>query len=524
MRNFLLIFLPLAISSAQGGARVEGSVLNSATGRPLSSAIVVLQGLVATGDPPQPDSYVAETDSTGRFKIENVLPGRYEARAQCEGFTAQPPSVSPAKIYPHLLLEKDQVLKDVTLKLIPLGVIAGKVLDPDGDPVVSAPVEALRYAYVSGKKELQAAGTARANGRGEFRIIGLAPGRYFLRFTNQGFMQSTNFTFIVTGPKPANTYATTYFPSAREIGAAVSLDLPPGGELRDQEIRLQTDVQHTIRLKLEGNPTDDSRPMISIGSPSGVTFGLDFNYGRTFEYPAAPGVYVVEGREQKTGLRTRRIIKVTDSDVDVNLALAPEIKIAGTVQVEGNRRVAMSAVEVILESEERLHNARAAVQANGSFTVAGLAAVPYRVRVSVPSGAYVKSLRLNDRALLSPKFEGGAARALAITLATDGGVLHGVAKDAAGAPADGATAVLVPAGAMADWTDLVRSATTAEDGRFELHDIAPGDYILYCWDDAEPGAPLDPDFRKPYEKHGTPVHLDADATRTVEVKSLPVTR
>ncbi len=75
-------------------------------------------------------------------------------------------------------------MKDLTITMTPQGVIAGKIMDKDGDPVVSAQVQTTRYTYASGRKQLQATGGAQTNDLGEYRLINLAPGRYYICATD----------------------------------------------------------------------------------------------------------------------------------------------------------------------------------------------------------------------------------------------------------------------------------------------------------------------------------------------------
>jgi hypothetical protein len=99
---------------------------------------------------------------------------------------------------------------------------------------------------------------------------------------------------------------------------------------------------------------------------------------------------------------------------------------------------------------------------------------------------------------------------LTITLARDGGTLAGQVD------VEGAAVVLVPA----IWPELARSTTAGKDGRFELHDLAPGDYSVFAWADAEPDAPLDADFRRQFADRAVIVHIAPRGGTTVQVKAI----
>ena len=502
---------------AQTPGTVEGKVVNTANGQAVAGAIVVLQGSEPTGDPPRPDSYVVETDARGRFRVEGVAPGRYEARPQREGFAA--------RIYAPFTVEAGQHVQDINLRLIPLGAVSGRVLDADGDPVSNALVLALRYSYADGKKELKALGQGRSNDRGEYRITGLAPGRYYLKFSPDLLSRRwSNTSLRILGPKPSYDFAATYLPAASDLARAVSLDVPPGGELPDNNILLHPDHSYTIRVTLAANQAGSPTPMVGISTPSGMGMAFTGKYGSAHEFPSSPpGTYRVRGRDPRQGLSAEQVVDVVNSDVDITLTLRPDLTIDGTVQVDAGARVAVDGVRVKLEGDEPSNNGDAAVKPDGTFTIQHVQPVAYQVRVTIPAGGYLKSMRLGERSLASPRIDlAQAAGALSIAVGGDGGRLEGAVMSAQGTPVEGAAVVAVPDGRLRDWTDLARSAVAGREGKFELRDLAPGDYQILAWEDAEPGAPLDTDFRKPFEKQAASVRVAANGHETIQLKAISV--
>jgi protocatechuate 3,4-dioxygenase beta subunit len=497
------------LAAAQAGGALQGKVLNSGTGRPVAGAVVVLQGLDATGNPPQPDSYVLETEADGGFHVETIPAGHYEARAEREGFTNHPRGAAAKPL--RLTVERGQPLQDVILKLIPLGTIAGRAVDTDGDPISGAPVTAMGFAYNQGRKELQEFGHALTNDRGEFRIANLAPGRYYLKFSANPRTQVSPFVRVL-GPRASYPFAATYYPAAPDLASAVALDLPPGGELRDRTIVASPNQLYALRITISGG-APGSPPMFRFFSPIGMEMMGPVQYGVARQFPnSPPGSYVLEGEDKTGNLWARQTFKVVNSDVDVTLILRPEVVLNGAVRVEGGGPIALDGAVVSLEADDWRSRVEAAVKPDGSFALHKIEPITYRLRLKVPAGGYLQSLRLGERLLASPEIDmARASGTLAIALGTDGAQLDGDA-------AEGATVVAAPAGPRAAWPDLVRSAVAGKDGKFELRDLAPGDYQVFAFEDAEPGAPLDPDFRKPFEKQATPVHIDANQHATVRLR------
>lgn len=87
-----------------------------------------------------------------------------------------------------------------------------------------------------------------------------------------------------------------------------------------------------------------------------------------------------------------------------------------------------------------------------------------------------------------------------------------------GEPAAAAYVTLIPDQSRWDWESRYQETDADSPGGFAFNKIPPGRYTLFAWKDAPRGAPRDADFRKPFEKLGAPVTVEANAKRTVEVK------
>jgi hypothetical protein len=81
--------------------------------------------------------------------------------------------------------------------------------------------------------------------------------------------------------------------------------------------------------------------------------------------------------------------------------------------------------------------------------------------------------------------------------------------------------LLVPDAGRRRWYDTNRTVTTDISGRFTFDRIAPGDYVLFSWEEIEDGAWLDPDFMKRYEERGKHIHINAGNNPPVNVTAIP---
>ena len=241
---------------------IEGQVLNAVTGAPLRKATVQLMEISrreptmsAGGDVMQaPSWWTVEVDDEGRFSFNGLEAGSYSLMVQRTRFLRQsygerlrssggkPISVSTG-----------QHVKDILFKLSPQSVIAGKVVDEDGEGMANVQVWVLQRRYLSGKMRWVQGVSARTSDLGEYRIAALAPGKYLVGTSpmrmNNVMGNSSNKPFPV---KPESTYADTYYPSSPDLANAAPVELPAGGEVRGVDIRERKAASYWVRGRVEG--------------------------------------------------------------------------------------------------------------------------------------------------------------------------------------------------------------------------------------------------------------------------------
>src|SRR5512140_936863 len=144
-------------------------------GAPLGKAEVTLRQLMQGGPPRH---YVAHTAADGLFTFVDVEPGQYALNAERSGYVpAAYGSVNPMQGWTPLTVAPDRDLGELEFTLTPQAVITGRVFDADGDPFPG-----VRVLLVDAKNLRPRSGRIeQSNDEGEFRIAGVAPGRYFLQ-------------------------------------------------------------------------------------------------------------------------------------------------------------------------------------------------------------------------------------------------------------------------------------------------------------------------------------------------------
>lgn len=170
MSGGLVFGLP-QVSSESPRARIVGRVL-STEGRPLSRAIVTAQKLGGSA------LFQAKTDRSGRYAMD-VEPGRYIIRAEKGGYVTSEYRVEEASLEPTPMMVEAGKSVTVDLRLPRGGVITGRIVDEDGEPVVGAAVEVERRQEEPSRGApwvFGLHGSATTDDRGIYRIYELASG------------------------------------------------------------------------------------------------------------------------------------------------------------------------------------------------------------------------------------------------------------------------------------------------------------------------------------------------------------
>ena len=106
--------------------------------------------------------------------------GRYTLTASKAGFvTLSYGQRRPQQPGSPVQLGDGQELGRVSFNLPRSSVVAGLVLDEDGEPLALASVLVFQHVYRQGQRELVPRGADRSDDGGQYRVFGLEPGEYF---------------------------------------------------------------------------------------------------------------------------------------------------------------------------------------------------------------------------------------------------------------------------------------------------------------------------------------------------------
>ncbi|MBZ5635227.1 MAG: carboxypeptidase-like regulatory domain-containing protein [Acidobacteriia bacterium] len=546
-------------------AHLEGTIL-SLNGDLVRKATVHLQGTL--GQPGQPPTgYSETTDNAGKFVFDDVAPGRYTLSAEKPGFVATRYGArSNASPGTQLNLTAGMEMRDLAIKMTPQGVIAGRVLDQDGDPVVSVQVQAMRFAYNGGRKQLQPTGGASTNDLGEYRLINLAPGRYYVSATDRRVVQN----FIQERPGRAGTVQegniTTYYPNGADVSSAVAVEVAAGAEMRGTDIRLLQAKVYTVRGKAVDASGIPPSAFLSLtrkendGNLPGVLNGGGTTQLRpdgTFEFRSiVPGTYVLQlaqvislNGNPPADVTGRLEVTVGDSNIDdLAFPLIPRPEITGTVTLEDGDiatlfkpaqntpgvAVAGNAVRpqpgrlaLVLNQTESGPGggaSNAPVKEDGTFRVSGVGLSKYALNlVSLPQGIYLKSARFGGQDVTHTLIDttSGTGGTLDLVLSSKSAEVTGSVQNEKGEVAAGMMVTLWPKTPDASRTGGVRPAMTDQNGGFQFKGLAPGDYYVAAWEELDLGLALGADFLSHFTSEASAVKLSESGHESKDLKLIP---
>jgi len=495
---------------------MEGQVVNRLTKEPLRKvAVRLLQGN---------RSFEASTDTAGVFRIQNLQAGTYRVMAERAGFVRGGGSRSSATV----ALSAGQKLEGFLIELTPQAVVAGRVTDEDGDPMMSATVQLWQVSYRRGKKQLAQVEGAGTNDLGEFRLAGINAGRYYLSATRSRRGSASGDV----------DYVTHYWPGALEPASAGVIELTAGQQMTNVEMRLARVGVARIRGQVHGAPASGARgggvmvflhpadPMLASSDRRPVPVNPKDG---SFEIRGArPGAYTLvamqSGRGQQMSARLEMTVPAGLTD-GVELTLQPGIRVTGQFGAEGEAP-AWKGVSVQLIPEDSWKSPSGArAGEDGAFAAQEvLSAGRYRIVVQgLPEGYWLKSARFGSQEVYPAGLELAAASAaeLQIVVASGAGRVEGLVRNGRSDPAAGAYVVLAPDDAARRWPESFRTGPADAGGSFRFTNLAPGRYRLLAFEELEQGAYQDPELWVKFSHEAQRVEISQNGRASAELRQVP---
>ena len=358
-----------------GGATFSGKVTIKSKGAP---GITV--GLIRIEESSrQPTGQRALTDDQGNYRITNVGPGKYL-------LTVVAPGLIPAlgsdgnKTF---LISKSEAVENVDFSLVRGGVIAGKVTDPDGRPLIEEFVSLLPVDNGQGYYRYTPTPNTRTDDRGIYRLFGVPPGKYRIAAGKDESEFGTR----------GGGYRRAFHPATTEASQATIIEVSEGSEATNVDITLpELTANYAVYGRIIDGDTGQPLANVSYGvqkylsenNTISLTTGAVSNQDGEFKFEnLSPGKYAVfvelrPGSDWRSEYQRFEVI-----DQDVTGLIVKTIKGAsasGVIVLEGTddkaiyERLRKAYVYAHVSSPESGSTSSSAIDRDGGFRVGGLQA------------------------------------------------------------------------------------------------------------------------------------------------------
>jgi protocatechuate 3,4-dioxygenase beta subunit len=536
----LLITLPFAQTTTQvpnplNNGTVEGNLIWASQSRPLEGIPVYLRRDTENVQDAQRRG-VAVTDTAGHFQLKDVPPGEYIVVADRRGYYRE----SDAEI--RITVTPRAVVKDIVIRMIVGGNIAGQTLDINGLPMAEVRVSATQASYTapSGKRDFLQQGSAGSDDRGEYRVRGLRPGVYYVR-ADIGFWASDS---------------QIYYPGVKDPSGASPVTVR---EAQDTTVnfRIEAKLKPVMTISgrvvspLTGVPARPIERILISTKENGSTYydnrAEDRSNGR-FEirnifpdnYDLYPDARDADGRFYTS----RTNVEVVDRSIEnLTLTALVPVEIRGRVLLNGEpiagridnpvvflqpvRGLDLFLVNMNTGGSGQTFPGNIPVdRQTGEFTIPRVAPGIYKVapaRNPPAPDAYVEDVLLGITSIYKDGFEVGDRQPelVQILLASPGAKVDGVVRNLRQEPAARVRIVLIPDAQRRQDPTRYRDALTDKEGKFSFRGIPPGTYKAFAWESVPTSAWFNSDFMQKYENRGQSITLDRGATVALQLTVIP---
>ena len=519
-----------------GTAKVRGRITAADTHRPLRRARVTLSGPELSGAP-----RTISTDSNGRYEIGELPAGRFRITVNRSGYlTLQYGQRRPLEQGAVLQVAAGQTVDDVDFALPRMSVIAGRVTDEVGEPIAGVTVLAMRSRYLNGKRQLVPSGNGivQTDDTGLFRILGLAPGTYYVSAsTRETWTENPDGAARVMG------YAPTYYPGTTTIAEAARVTLGLGAE-GAADFSLVTGRAATI----SGTALDSrGRPFPTVALREEIRGDGFARFGGAKTAPVAadgsfnihevtPGEYKLVASSKDPEHPEVAIVPITVDSVDltdVTLTGSEGGSITGRVITDTGvvpeipRLLVNLGDPVIGQPDPALlgvyrNPGFSPVDADGAFSIKGIFGRS-PVRVTLPDDWMVKSIVHNGLNITDTPIDlnnGDVMSDVEVTITDQVTTVSGQTTDEKGRPVSDATIVIFADNAekWAFASRAVRAVRPDQQGRYQVKGLPAGDYLAIALDYIEDGLWNDPDFLESLRRDAQKLELRDTTAQELPLK------
>jgi len=528
---------------------IHGTVVNTVTRAPIARALVY-----------SPDNrYATLTDGDGHFEFmvprnsgmaegmifSGPLRQTWSYAGHHRGFQlmARKPGFLDLSIdqNPVFISSSDD---DLTISLLPEGIIKGRVTITGGEPAGGIVVQLFSQQVQDGLLRWVPGASTQTNSAGEFRVAELQPGTY--KVVTKEWMDNDPAASL-PGTQLYG-FPPVYFPGVADFSAAGTIELGAGQSIQ-ADLPIVSQPYFQVRIPV-ANGNANAGFNVSIEGPRSARFELGYNMQeQRVEGMLPSGNYVVRvssfGPDSVSGTARIRVrgapleapammlkpnssipINVKEEFTDTTWSGSATI---GGISLHGPRLYLQASVESADDFEQQRGSIRPPTAPNDdALVLESVSPGRYWLRLSTARG-YVASATLGSTDLLRQPFmiASGASAPIEVTLRDDGAELDGTIASPSDHNASGDSSVTrawvycVP---LPESSGQFQEIGVSDDGKFVIPMMAPGDYRILVFNRPQFRLPYrDAQGMKPYASKGLLVHLAAGQKMTVQVPIIAAT-
>jgi len=457
---------------------LAGTVVNSETGEVIRRAAVVISGN---------GSGATLTDSSGHFEFPGLAEGRIFVSVAKPGFFNEQATPSG-----RITVQVSPETPPVVLKMVPAGVVVGRVTTRDGDPIDGVLVRVIAKQNMEGRPVwFDRQNQTLTDENGDFRVANLPASTYYVA-VDQSQETALSQPGIPNGRE--QSYPRVFYPGVSEFSAAALLELRAGQEVR-ANFTLTAEPVYQVSGVVNGYKDLPSGLVFTRQAGEGVDFtqNVPVEDGK-FQAKLLAGSYSIRGSTTNGTLMStggsNTVIRFDSPHVHIVLAPAPSIPVAVRTEsigggIEHADNLGSQSMPVmtlrLVPSEPSLFHTGAWWRPQ-SGDIQNVEPGVYNVEINTVSPWRVKSVQCGNVDLLHDDLTvaaGARSSSIDVVLRDDAATVSGMVAQIE--PWQQATVLLVqPHGSR----NLVKAVITTE-GRFQFEGIAPGDYALLAFNNAD---------------------------------------